>query len=481
MYQSVPSQSIFFIVFIITCVFYYHSLVLSVVFQTYIQAVTEIHERSSSDREDAVRLSFLALMKDGQADVISTSSVRKCLQVVRPHYNALKMKALLDIVDPSNHHIIGYDAFRTKIRQALNASIRTARAATTFAMGVELIAVLVAVSNFVYVILVTSEWNALWFDSVEVVLGSIITLLGLLELVIRFNPLRVQNFAPITRLNFFFDGLASIAALFSFIGIVQYAASYNPYDRIEISDWLLMGRAIDMIRIMRFFPIFRDVVRRSADVLPAMAGPLILVLSIVHIFVYFGIAIWGNAIDVEVLMENENLIPLYCLNNFNSYVEGLVTMFNIMVMNDWHAIADVFLYADRNSSKLIVYPFFVSAICISVFILLNVVTAFFVECESFVNRFCITWRSITHILRILVIVRSYSVTESFRHKTERPNGRQPGRRQGSPPSRLQDSDGREHQREADDTIGPIVRRNGALFGRRTIVDRVCPRRGQRRE
>jgi two pore calcium channel protein len=380
-YQTAPSQAIFFVVFIITCVFYYHSLVLSVVFQTYIQAVTEIHERSSSDREDAVRLSFLALMKDGQSDVINTSSVRKCLQVVRPHYNTLKMKALVDIVDPSNQHIIGYDAFRTKIRQALNASIRTARAATNLAMGVELIAVLVAVSNFLYVILVTAEWDQPWFDSIEAILGSIITLLGLLELVVRFNPLRVQNFAPITRLNFFFDGLALVAAVVSFVGIVQYVANYNPYEANEISDWLLMGRAIDMIRIMRFFPIFRDVVRRSTDVLPAMAGPLVLVLSIVHIFVYFGIIIWGNAIDVEALMENDDLVPLYCLNNFNSYVEGLVTMFNIMVVNDWHAIAAVYLYADRNSSRLIVYPFFVSAICISVFILLNVVTAFFVECK----------------------------------------------------------------------------------------------------
>lgn len=240
---------------------------------------------------------------------------------------------------------------------------------------------LVALSNFIYVILVTSEWDQPWFAAVEVVVGSIITLIGLLELLIRFNPLRIQNFAPITRLNAFFDGVALTAALVSCFGILQSAAGYYPNEEIEITDWLLMGRAIDMIRIMRFFPIFRDVVRRSSDVVPAMAGPVILVLSVVHIFVYFGIAIWGNAIDVEALLENEDLTPLYCLNNFNSYVEGLVTMFNIMVVNDWHAIAQVYLYADRNSSKLIVYPFFVSAICISVFILLNVITAFFVECK----------------------------------------------------------------------------------------------------
>lgn len=142
-----------------------------------------------------------------------------------------------------------------------------------------------------------------------------------------------------------------------------------------------MGRAIDMIRIMRFFQIFRDVVRRSADVLPAMAGPLVLVLSIIHVFVYVGMALWCGAIDESKFLENPNVTPLYYLNNFNSYTRGLVTMFNIMVVNDWHSIAAVFLYADRYSHPYIVYPFFISAICWGVFIMVNVITAFFVECK----------------------------------------------------------------------------------------------------
>ena len=150
-YATTPSCSIFFVTFIITCVFYYHSLVLSVVFQTYIQAVTEVHEQTTSDRDDAIRLAFLALLKDGQSDYISTTSVRKCLQIVRPHYNVLKMNALLEIVDPTNEQIIDYPTFRNKIRRALNSSVRTARTATPLAMGVEFLAVIIAVANFLYV------------------------------------------------------------------------------------------------------------------------------------------------------------------------------------------------------------------------------------------------------------------------------------------------------------------------------------------
>lgn len=283
----------------------------------------------------------------------------------------------MDILDPTDQHAIDYPTFRTKIRQALNASIRTARSNTSFAMLVELIAVLVAVLNFIYVLLLTSSFSAGWFDTIMFSGGSAITFLGMFELAVRFNPARISNFTPITRLNPTFDGLAFIGALVSCYGIVQVFVG----DDKGSLDYLLMGRSIDMIRMMRFFPMFRDVVRRSSDVLPAMAGPLLLVMTIVHVFVCLGIALWGGAIDTEVLAANENLTPRYYLNNFNTYIQGLVTVFNILVVNDWHAIAEVFLYATRCSSPYIVYPFFVATICCAVFIMLNVITAFFVECK----------------------------------------------------------------------------------------------------
>lgn len=94
MYYTSPTNAFFFVFFIITSVFYLHSLVLSVVFQTYIQAATDIYERSSSDRENAVRLAYLALMKDETSECISASSVRKTLQVVRPHYSSLKVRVI---------------------------------------------------------------------------------------------------------------------------------------------------------------------------------------------------------------------------------------------------------------------------------------------------------------------------------------------------------------------------------------------------
>lgn len=104
MYDASRSNAVFFIFFVIVNVFYFHSLVLSVVFQTYIQAATDIHERSTADREDAVRLAFLSLLKDDQSECVTTSSVRKTLQIVRPHYSQMKVRLVFSIYYIASSH-----------------------------------------------------------------------------------------------------------------------------------------------------------------------------------------------------------------------------------------------------------------------------------------------------------------------------------------------------------------------------------------
>ena len=384
MYQASKTAAFFFIFFIVTAVFYLHSLVLSVVFQTYVHAATEIHQRSATDREDAVELAYTALKyhqsrlsKSSRRDVIGVDLVRETLGLVRPHYNVLKINALVEIVAPSNQATVDYPIFRTKIRHALNASIRTARSASPMAMTAELVAVLVAVLNFCYVIMVSSEFENDWFNATQEYIGCGITFVAGFELLIRFNPFRIPDFTPLTRLNTTFDGLALLAACVSCSGMLMFVTGHK-----RAIEYILFGRAIDMIRIMRFFQIFRDIVRRSSDVFPALLGPVILVVTTLHIFVYAGMALWGGAITVGTY--GDRITPLYDLNNFNSYQEGAVTMFQVLVVNDWFALAEVFLNATRCSNPIIVYTFFVIGNLVGVSIMLNVLTAFFVE--TFVTK-----------------------------------------------------------------------------------------------
>ena len=283
------------------------------------------------------------------------------------------MKILMELVDPMKTLSLDYSTFRTSMREALGLTVRSARSTSLFTSAVEMLSVLVTGINFLFVILLTSNFQSFWFDATTVGVGTLITFFCLLELGMRCN-ICTMTYYPMTRLNAVFDGFAAIGALLSCFGICRYLAGNS-----SGLDYLFTGRAIDMVRNMRFFSMFRDVVERSVNVLPALAGPVFLVLTTIHIFVCLGMVLWGGQVDMEKLAYNEDVETLYYLNNFNSYPEGLVTIFNVLVLNDWHQIAKVFLYADRLSQPFIVYSFFIIVVLIAVCIMLNVITAFFVE------------------------------------------------------------------------------------------------------
>lgn len=142
---------------------------------------------------------------------------------------------------------------------------------------------------------------------------------------------------------------------------------------------LLMGRSIDLMRCFKLFYGHRDIARRTIQAWRCTTGPMVLLGASMHCMVYIGIALWGGLVTVG---GTQDIAPLYDLNNFNACASGMLTIFNILIGNDWQAIVAVFLTV---SSPTVVYPFFMAArefLCI----LLNVLTAFLIEGKIFFSR-----------------------------------------------------------------------------------------------
>ena len=122
--------------------------------------------------------------------------------------------------------------------------------------------------------------------------------------------------------------------------------------------------------------------KRSSEVIPTLLGPILLIISAMHIFTYLGMFIWGGKV---VCGANPDLAPYYDLNNFNTYLSGVITLFQVLVVNDWHAIALVFILPAGNTvTNALVYPFFIVANLALTSVLLNVMIAFFVN--AFVTK-----------------------------------------------------------------------------------------------
>jgi hypothetical protein len=379
-YEQSQLSAVFFVSFIVISVFFMQSLILSVVFHAYMRAAKETRQKAAAQRELAIQLAFKslqfhhrlgqdALAAPSPGDRIPLSLVQRALEIIRPHYSSLKINALLEIVASSDQKYIDYATFHGKIQKALNASVRTTRTASTLAMTIELAAVLVSMINFVYVIMVSSRFHERYLSITAILIGFGITFAAGGELIIRFNPFRIPDFTPLTRMDAAFDGIALVAASVSFIGFLLLIFSANTTAAVNC---MLIGRALDMVRIMRFFQFFRDLIRRSSEVLFYLVGPSFLVISTLHVFVYVGMCLWGGNISSESFHN-------YDSNSFNSYQEGIVTMFQVLVVDDWAILAQTFLLASRFNSPLIVYTFLMVAYFVGVLVMSNVLTSFFLE------------------------------------------------------------------------------------------------------
>lgn len=136
---------------------------------------------------------------------------------------------------------------------------------------------------------------------------------------------------------------------------------------------LIISRVVDLVQLFRSIPAFQNVIKRANEVFSVLLGPLILLSFYVHVFIYIGMLLWGSRVIVG--QAPEGVPKNYDLNNFNSYGSGLVTVWNIMIVNDWPSIANVFIGI---SPRWVVICYFICANLVLVSLLLNVLTAFFV-------------------------------------------------------------------------------------------------------
>ena len=99
-YNESRPAVIFFVCFLVFSFLYFHSLVLSVAFQSYIHSLKTIRGRYLGDREDVLRLAFESLSSfdafkgEGTTCFVPVDVIKRVLQAVRPHYNETKVSTL---------------------------------------------------------------------------------------------------------------------------------------------------------------------------------------------------------------------------------------------------------------------------------------------------------------------------------------------------------------------------------------------------
>ncbi len=184
------------------------------------------------------------LRQDCEDRVAEVAKIRQVIAAVRPHYDHSKIDALMKIIDPDNNgRGVTFRDFQDGIQKILLMSLRSARRESRESILLSSLTFFVAISNLVYVLLLSSPFEFLQLSELIFPVGTMIGFLGLAEVIIRLRPCSCLSTLSTAR-HSMLDGLAIFAALISLTGSTMHIVNES-----KGLQWLLFGRAVGEFRV----------------------------------------------------------------------------------------------------------------------------------------------------------------------------------------------------------------------------------------
>ena len=176
-----------------------------------------------------------------------------------------------------------------------------------------------------------------------------------------------------------FDGLVTHASL----AAAAYVYYPNAYNNPVLVRYVVMLRLLRLGRLIVALPEFQVIGESFLNMLPA-AGKLFKVLfCLCFLFATVGAALFQGRINCDPhgpefakLRPTDFYANGYLPLNFNDYESAFVTLFCILVVNNWFVFVDGFAAVTTVATSRL---FFISFYLVGVLVLLNVVVAFILD------------------------------------------------------------------------------------------------------
>ena len=187
-----------------------------------------------------------------------------------------------------------------------------------------------------------------------------------------------------------FDTLVVSSAII--VSIVEAARGSHNASEVAL-DFLMVLRVIRIFRIFHSIDRFKIVINTILHILPSMATYLGVLLVFYYSFAIIGMEAFGGLVNSQgnlqycgnpLLQDSAFWKDNYCSNNFNDLFSALVTLFELMTVNQWHVITQGFVRVTDKSARLYFFAFHL--ICVTV--ILNIFSAFVIE--AFILEFNVT-------------------------------------------------------------------------------------------
>jgi len=396
-YDQYAFYSIFFIVFEVVCVYIFMSIFLAVVYNNYRKNLkTEVKEAIQRKR-DLIDKAFDLMKSDvfGR-DVIIQGDFNQLLKKTMPTKSEQYFKILWFVLDVDSNGYIDQNEFHN-LPDLMNIKITEVKT-NLFERYIpniykgkysKLIIQSVKHKYFRYIfdaiILINAIVILTDLDYIEWGFLAIFTL----EILLKIYAFGFRMF--ISKYWNMFDTIIIVSAFI--FDIVDEARGDND-DANIILDVLLILRVLRIIKIFHGVDSFKMILNTIMHILPSLLTYVGVLFVFVYMFAIVGMEAFKNKISFfgpntyntteteKRWCGNENLEnslfyrEKYCANNFNDIGSAIVVLFELLIVNQWHVIAQGYVLATGTRATRL---FFISYHMISVIIILNIFTAFVLE------------------------------------------------------------------------------------------------------
>ncbi|MED6154975.1 mitochondrial thiamine pyrophosphate transporter [Stylosanthes scabra] len=184
--------------------------------------------------------------------------------------------------------------------------------------------------------------------------------------------------------NYWRDGQNRFDFVITWIIVIGETITFaSPDDQTFFSNgewirYLLLARMLRLIRLLMHVKQFRGFVATFLTLLPSLMPYFGIIFCVLCIYCSVGVQIFGGLVNAgnPKLLASDLADNDYLLFNFNDYPNGMVTLFNLLVMGNWQVWMQSYKELTGTSWA---YAYFISFYLITVLLLLNLVVAFVLE------------------------------------------------------------------------------------------------------
>ena len=157
------------------------------------------------------------------------------------------------------------------------------------------------------------------------------------------------------------------------------------FNLVKFLECIIIVRILRLSVYLQEIKVLRIILETLRSLLNPFWSVLTVLFTVFYVYTMLGMLLFGGKISfqTEEILNNDSTPNNWALNNFNDFFSGYVTLFGLVIVNNWMVTAD--MYVNIAETKWVLL-YFVSFYVIAVLVGLNIIVCFAIDMYASIRR-----------------------------------------------------------------------------------------------